>query len=261
MDVVILPLAVANGIGVIFSSLPKGTAILMLAIAALLAYFLGCLNGAVLVSKYILQDDVREHGSGNAGLTNFYRCFGGKLTLLVLVADMLKMLVAVFFSYVIFSIAMPHVPIFARYWAGFFCALGHMFPVTFGFRGGKGILSGGALALTLDWRIALTVWGIFILIAVFTKLVSFGSCVASLALPIASVLVYRAPSVFLVSLATALLIIWQHRGNLLRLFRGKESKFSFRNSGQARRPRMKEAEEDQGESFAVPHERRRSESR
>jgi len=217
----------SHGISVIFTGLPMVAAILLLILTAVLSYFLGCLNGAVVVSKYILQDDVREHGSGNAGLTNFYRTFGGKLTLLVLAVDMVKMLLAVFFSYVIFSVVLPEVPVFVKYWSGLFCALGHMFPVMFQFRGGKGILSGGALALTLDWRIALSAWLIFIVIVALTKLVSLGSCCTGAIFPITTLLIYRTPSVLIVSLIISGLILWQHRGNLMRLSKGKESKFSF----------------------------------
>ena len=143
-----------HGIMALFSNLSWGTVIVLMILTAAISYFLGCLNGAVVVSKYILQDDVREHGSGNAGLTNFQRTFGGKLTLLVIAADMLKMVIAVFLSTVIFSVVSPTVPVFVRFWAGLFCALGHMFPCLFQFHGGKGILSGGTLALLLDWRIA-----------------------------------------------------------------------------------------------------------
>lgn len=216
------------GFAALTAALPTGALIGLLLLTALLAYLLGCMNGAVIVSKYILHDDVRKHGSGNAGLTNFYRSFGGKLTLLVIAVDMLKMLVAVYFSHVIFSIVLPEVPIIVRYWTGVFCALGHMFPAMFQFRGGKGILSGGALALTLDWRIGLAVWGVFILIVVLTKLVSLGSCVAGMVFPLASTLVYRNLSVFCFSLGVGLLILFQHRGNLGRMAKGKESKFSFK---------------------------------
>jgi len=216
-----------NGIQALFTALPIGAAICLLLLTAVLSYFLGCLNGAVVVSKYILQDDVRDHGSGNAGLTNFYRSFGGKLTLGVIGVDMLKMLIAVFLTHVIFSVTMPAVPIFVRFWAGLFCALGHMFPVMFEFRGGKGILSGGTLVLMLDWRIALASWLIFLLIVVFTRLISLGSCSAGVTFTLSSVLVYHAPSVFLLALIIGGLILWQHRGNLQRLAKGKESKFYF----------------------------------
>ena len=120
-----------------------------------MAYFCGCFNGAVIVSKYILHDDVRTHGSGNAGLTNFYRTFGGPLTFVVILCDVLKAVAAISFSKLI---AAPIIVVgsetigfaLAEYWAGLFCLLGHMFPCMFHFKGGKGILSGGAIAIMID---------------------------------------------------------------------------------------------------------------
>ncbi len=114
------------------------------------AYFCGCFNGAVIVSKYILRDDVRNHGSGNAGLTNFYRAFGGPLTLAVILTDVLKAVVAVWLG-MLWMGQLPNGDILAKYWAGLFCLLGHMFPCMFRFKGGKGILSGGTIAIMIDW--------------------------------------------------------------------------------------------------------------
>ena len=154
--------------------------------SAVLSYFLGCFNGAVIVSKYILGDDVRNHGSGNAGLTNFYRTFGGPLTLVVILCDVLKAVIAVglvgycadkyFFDGWPFP-TYPLADVFSKYWAGLWCLLGHMFPCMFHFKGGKGILSGGAIAIMIDWRIALVVWGGFLILAVAHQV-----CVPGLAL-------------------------------------------------------------------------------
>ena len=139
---------------------------LPLLLVAAAAYLLGCSNGAVIVSKYILRDDVRTHGSGNAGLTNFYRTFGGPLTLVVILCDVLKAVAAVWAGILMarywdggFWSQEAIVLVFAKYWAGLFCLLGHMFPCMFHFKGGKGILSGGTIAIMIDWRIALVVWG------------------------------------------------------------------------------------------------------
>ena len=137
--------------------------------AAVIAYFCGCFNGAVIVSKYILRDDVRNHGSGNAGLTNFYRTFGGPLTFVVILTDVLKAVVAILVAKFLFVGFLPDEAVvitFAKYWGGLFCLLGHMFPCMFGFKGGKGILSGGTVALMIDWRVALVVWGGFLVLAV-----------------------------------------------------------------------------------------------
>ncbi len=223
-----------HGISALMADLPNGLIWMLLAFAAVESYLLGCINGAVVVSKHILQDDVRNHGSGNAGLTNFYRTFGGKLSFAVIAADVLKTMVAVLLAVVPFLTVMPVVPVFVRFWAGLFCCVGHMFPCMFQFRGGKGILSGGALVLLLDWRIALATIGIFILVVFFTRLVSLASCTAAVVLPIVSVVVYRAPSIFFTALLMGLLILWQHRGNLIRISQGKERQFTFKREKQVK---------------------------
>ena len=147
-----------------------GILVMAAAIIALIAYFCGCFNGAVIVSKYILHDDVRNHGSGNAGLTNFHRTFGGVLTFVVILTDMLKAVVALWLSGVVlryFGIGEGDIVfVMAEYWAALFCLLGHMFPAMFGFKGGKGILSGGTIALMVDWRVALVVWGGFLVLVI-----------------------------------------------------------------------------------------------
>jgi glycerol-3-phosphate acyltransferase PlsY len=217
-----------QGISVLFGALPTGLVMSLLTITALMSYGAGCLNGAVIVSKYLLRDDVRDHGSGNAGLTNFYRTFGGKLTFLVIAIDMCKTFVAVFLSCVLFSTVLPVVPIFVRVWAGVFCGLGHMYPLMFRFRGGKGILSGGALLFLLDWRVALIAWGLFILLTLLTRLVSLASIFAAATLPFTCGFAYHSPSVAVMMLILTLLIIFQHRGNLLRLLQHKESRFQLR---------------------------------
>ena len=201
------------------------------ALVAVVAYFCGCFNGAVIVSKYILGDDVRNHGSGNAGLTNFYRTFGGPLTLVVILTDVLKAVVAILFGVWIAKMIVVGDGftgiVLARYWAGLFCLLGHMFPCMFHFKGGKGILSGGAIAIMIDWRIALVVWGGFLLLAVLTRYVSLGSCWAGASFPFATWFVYH--DVFLTVFGACLgcLILYMHRGNIQRLLSGTENKFSL----------------------------------
>ena len=189
---------------------------------AIIAYFCGCFNGAVIVSKYILRNDIRKHGSGNAGLTNFYRTFGGPLTLVVILTDVLKAIVAV-----LIGMALLGGTDFSKYWAGMFCLLGHMFPCMFGFKGGKGILSGGTIAIMIDWRVALVVWGGFLILAALTKWVSLGSIWAGVSFPFATWFVYRDVLLLILSLAIGGLIVWKHRGNLQRILKGEESRFSF----------------------------------
>ncbi len=197
---------------------------------AVFAYLCGCFNGAVIVSKYILHDDIRKHGSGNAGLTNFQRVFGGKLTAVVILTDVLKAVVAILAALVVARYLAgddPTMAAYAKYWAALFCLLGHMFPVFFGFKGGKGILSGGAIALMIDWRVALVVWGGFLVLAVLTRYVSLGSVWAGASFPFITWIVYRDVLLLVISIVLCGLILWKHRGNIARLVRGKESKFSL----------------------------------
>ncbi len=193
---------------------------------AALAYFCGCFNGAVIVSKYILRDDVRNHGSGNAGLTNFYRTFGGPLTAVVILTDVLKAVLAVWLATDIINAPAEAVTL-AKYWAGLFCLLGHMYPCMFQFKGGKGILSGGAIVLMIDWRIALVAWVGFLVLAVLTRYVSLGSVWAGASFPIATWFLYHDWVLLLLGIAMGGLTVWKHRGNIHRLLTGTESKFSF----------------------------------
>ena len=199
---------------------------IFIAVAAA-AYFLGCFNGAVIVSKYILRDDVRNHGSGNAGLTNFYRTFGGMLTFVVILTDVLKAVLAVLFGVWAFGVMGDQAVVLGKYWAGLFCLLGHMFPCMFGFKGGKGILSGGTIAIMMDWRVALVVWGGFLILAVLTRYISLGSVWAGASFPFASAFVYQDLVIILLAILIGGLVVWKHRGNIQRLLAGQESKFSL----------------------------------
>jgi glycerol-3-phosphate acyltransferase PlsY len=206
------------------------TVLLTALVLAVAAYFLGCFNGAVIVSKYILRDDVRNHGSGNAGLTNFYRTFGGPLTFAVIMTDVFKAVIAVelgvFLTHIFFS-GIPEFPLYGKYWAALWCLLGHMFPCMFRFKGGKGILSGGTIAIMIDWRIALVVWGGFLILAALTRYVSLGSVWAGASFPFATWVCYPDPFIVVLGFAIGGLVVWQHRENIRRLFHGNENKFSF----------------------------------
>ena len=210
---------------------------LLIAATAVIAYFCGCFNGAVIVSKYILRDDVRSHGSGNAGLTNFFRTFGGPLTLVVILCDVLKAVVAIlvakhlfFTGFTIYISAVDTAAfwsIFAEYWAALFCLLGHMFPCMFHFKGGKGILSGGTIVWMIDWRIGLVVWVGFLLLFLLTRYVSLGSVWAGASFPFATWYFYPDPVIVLLAFLLGAMVVWKHRGNIVRLVHGNENKFSI----------------------------------
>jgi glycerol-3-phosphate acyltransferase PlsY len=209
-----------------------GLWIVKLILVAAAAYLLGCANGAILVSKYILHDDIRQHGSGNAGLTNFFRVFGGKSTILVILSDMLKIVVAMLIGMLVLgNLGDYAIPSFGKLWAAMFCMIGHDFPAMFGFKGGKGVLSGGAMTLMFDWRVALLCWGFFLLAVVLTRYISLGSIAAGLSFIISSCIFYPYPVDMIIIVICGGLLLWGHRGNIVRLLHGNERKFSFHKKG------------------------------
>ncbi len=197
------------------------------ALTLLVSYLLGCFNGSVMTSHFIIRDDVRQHGSGNAGLTNFYRTYGARYALCVIVCDMGKTVLACLIGgYLMHWVAGDWT--LGLLIAGIGCELGHMFPVFFGLRGGKGILSGGVLVLMLDWRVALIAWGLFAVLWLTTRYVSLGSVAATASMPVSVFLLMGHNWLYTVlSAAVAALVIWCHRGNIRRLLTGTEKKFQW----------------------------------
>ncbi len=199
-------------------------------IAALIAYFLGNLNGAVCMSQ-LQHDDVRSHGSGNAGLTNYIRNFGRSSALLVVAIDMGKAVLACEAGRLILS---PYgLTEEGTALGALFVLLGHIFPALLGFKGGKGILSGVTVALMLDWRIGLFVFGIFLVAYIATNFVSLGSVLSAGSFGVIYWILNPDASFFpiAVGLTLSALIVWMHRDNIKRLIKGEERKtvlFGFR---------------------------------
>ena len=201
------------------------------ALGALISYLLGNLNGAVIVSRIFAHDDVRSHGSGNAGLTNFIRNYGTHTALLVILIDVGKAALACFVSGMLVSGS-------GRYADGvaigaLFVILGHVFPALLGFKGGKGILSGVTVAVMMDWRIGLFVFGIFLVAYLLTKYVSLGSVLSSGSFGFIYAWVHWGEGIFpiLVGLFLSGLIVWMHRANIVRLVKGQERKTNLFGKG------------------------------
>ena len=192
-------------------------------ISLLIAYFLGNLNGAVCMSA-LQHDDVRSHGSGNAGLTNYIRNFGRASALLVIAIDMGKAVLACEAGRLIMSahgMAVEGTAIGA-----FGVLLGHIFPALLGFRGGKGILSGVTVALMLDWRLGLLVFSIFLVAYFATHYVSLGSVLSAGSFGPLYAIVHPNAGFFPIfaSCFLSALVVWMHRGNIKRLLKGEERK-------------------------------------
>ena len=193
----------------------------------LVSYLLGCFNGSVVTSHFIIRDDVRKHGSGNAGLTNFYRTYGAKYALIVIFCDMGKTVL----SCLIGGYLMPCTNggwTLGVLLGGIGCELGHMFPAYYGLKGGKGILSGGVLVWMLDWRMGLIAWGLFVLLWLLTRYVSLGSIAATASMPVSAFFVFHHdPLLTLLSAVVAALVISCHRENIHRLLHGTEHKIRW----------------------------------
>ena len=199
-------------------------------VTVLVGYFLGNHNGSVVTSRLVANDDVRSHGSGNAGLTNFIRNYGvgsalyviaidgGKAVLACLAGDMLLSAYGLGFE--------------GRVLGGAAAMLGHVFPVLLGFKGGKGIFSGLLIALMMDWRIAVLILGVFILVYVLTQYVSLSSILAAAAFGAGFVVFHYDNLVVMISgLFMAALAIFMHRSNIARLVKGQESKTNLFGKG------------------------------
>jgi len=201
-------------------------AVLYWAIVIVAAYLLGSVNGSIIVSKSAFHEDIRTKGSGNAGLTNFYRNYGMKAFLWVVVIDVLKAVVSGLFAGWLMSRA-GFDCMLAQEVSMLFVVVGHMFPVFFGFRGGKGILTSVGGIVVFDWRIIAILLGIFFLMVILTRFVSLGSLCAAFAYPFMVALFHGGLWPILVAAVTGLLIIYKHKDNIDRLVRGEESKFTF----------------------------------
>ncbi len=195
---------------------------------AVVAYLLGCFNGAVIVSKYILHNDVRRYGSGNAGLTNFYRVFGGPLTAVVILTDVVKAVLAVLIGGWVAAALSDHgaLEIYGKLWAGLFCMLGHAFPCMFNFKGGKAVLSGGIVAFMVDWRAGVIAWGGFLILVLLTRWVSLGSIWGGGCFPFVIAFLYHDVILTILALLCGGLLVAKHHANIKRILKGTESKFT-----------------------------------
>ena len=201
--------------------------ILRILITALVCYFLGNHNGAICVSL-MLHDDVRNHGSGNAGLTNFIRNYGAKRSFLVIAIDVGKAIL----SCALGALMFPEYPIAGKVLGGVAVMLGHDFPALQGFRGGKGVLSGWFIAWMIDWRVALLIAIVFFGAYFATQYVSLGSVLAAASFGIGFLVLY--PHDILVISGTtfmSLLCIFMHRSNIVRLVKGQERKTNLFGKG------------------------------
>ena len=194
-----------------------------------IAYLLGSINTSIIVSKLKGKSDIRNFGSGNAGVTNTLRVMGKAAALLVVIGDVLKGVLAVLiakYAYNYFGVAGDEM--LAQYFAALFVIIGHIYPLYFGFKGGKGIMTGVATIFVLDWEIAVILLLIFIAVFATSRYVSLGSCIASVMYPILVYMFHSGDEYFIaLAIIVAVLALFKHRANIQRLVRGTESKTYF----------------------------------
>ena len=193
-------------------------------VVLLIAYLLGSINTSIIVSKIMINDDIRNHGSGNAGATNTLRTVGKLGALFVVIGDILKTVIAILIAKFILAFNPSSV-----YIAGLGTVLGHNFPLYFKFKGGKGIVVSTVAMIFAAPIIGLVVAILAILIMWISRYVSLGSISGAVMLVIMGFIFKSSDPDFIVfSLMLAILAIYMHRDNIKRLISGTENKFSFK---------------------------------
>lgn len=212
------------------------TVFLVCALVGVLGYLLGSINFAVVVSKVGYGQDVRQYGSGNAGMTNVLRTYGKKAAIFTLLGDFCKGMAAVFlarFLFYLFGVT----ALDGAYIAGGCAILGHLYPVFFGFRGGKGILTTIGVISVINLPVFLALIAICVPVIFITKTVSIGSLLGAVLFPLFTYvfgLIRHNSNLWdlCFSGAIGVLVIWMHRGNIKRLLNGTENKFGAKKQKQ-----------------------------
>lgn len=195
-------------------------------ISVLVSYLLGSINTAIIVSKLMGQTDIRKKGSGNAGATNTLRVLGAKAAVFVVIGDALKGIIAVllakFIAQTLFDVSNYT---FCMYASSVAVIIGHVFPLYFGFKGGKGIMTSISVIFVLDWRIGIFLVLVFAVIIALFNYVSLASCICAFCYPFVVLYFYKGDTFFFVSaLIIAIIAILKHSTNIKRLINGTESK-------------------------------------
>ena len=205
-------------------------AIFMLVLALVCGYILGSVNTSIIAGN-IYGENIRKKGSGSAGLTNTLRTLGPKAAVFVFAGDVLKGVLACLLGYMLtagelgserlFDFVNPNMGLLL---AGTSCIFGHVFPVFFQFKGGKGVLTAATVVFMMDWRAGAILICVFIIVLLITRYVSVGSMICAAGLPVVSLLLEKPSYCMVYMIAIALLILIMHRKNIGRLINGAEPK-------------------------------------
>ena len=207
---------------------------LMLVGVAVISYLLGSINSAIIISGVLYRDDIRKHGSGNAGMTNMQRTYGNGAAGLTLLGDLLKTVIAICIAGVCFGFGYINgISVNGYgYIAGLFAVIGHVFPIYYGFKGGKGVLATATMALVLTPWIFLILFALFVLIVRLSRYISLGSVSTAVLYPVVvngafAIMFSQKPPLLIVlpTILLAILIVICHFGNLQRISDRTERKF------------------------------------
>lgn len=200
--------------------------ILLTVIVVAIGYFIGNISPATILAKN-QNIEIRKAGSGNAGATNVLRTLGKKAAITTLAIDILKGIIVVGITkYTLASYYNPDIFVNIYAIAGLAVFCGHIWPVVYGFKGGKGIATGFGAILMMNPLIALIALAIVIVVVAVTRYVSLGALMAALSLPILAK--YFEPSLIPWMLVMLVIVLYKHNGNISRLVKGEENKVSFK---------------------------------
>ena len=203
----------------------------LLVVIAVVSYGLGALNGAMLLSRFVFHKDLRKYGSGKVGYANFVRVFGGKWGTAVIAVEVLKSAIAVLFGGLLMLIPGQGFPVIGRLFAGLWLVMGHIYPVQQQFRGGKGVVPCLTALWLTDWRVGLVALAVFIIVIAFSQYVSLAGVAACFVGALATWVFVASEDLKglagTLAFIMALIIIWRHRGNLLRIQKGREPRVKW----------------------------------
>lgn len=192
-------------------------------ISSVISYILGSVNFAIIFSSFLHSEDIRKKGSGNAGATNMMRIYGTKAGLTVFLCDFLKGIIAVFTARaLIYFLGAPYETVL---FAGFFVQFGHIYPVFFKFKGGKGVATAAGAAVAIMPLTAIILLAVFTVIVLSSKIVSLASGVCAALYPLLALYFgnENGKILFIFSACCSALILIKHLSNIDRLVKGEEN--------------------------------------
>lgn len=192
--------------------------LLALILSAAIAYFFGSLNFAIIFSFLFKKQDIRLHGSKNAGMTNMIRVYGSLLGIPVLLCDFFKSVIAIYLCNFLFSNVKDY-NLYGSLIAGLFVIIGHLYPLYFNFKGGKGVASSAGVIFTQDIRLFIFVVSVFLIILLLKRIVAIASVSAAISYPISTLIFFKDYLLVVFSLIVTGLVIYSHRSNIKKLIK------------------------------------------